>query len=553
MNTLGLFNFLRRILFAITDVALVISITSNISIANAKSVKDVSQTISLSSSDSCSGPVVYLSGATTSLYNQSTVANGTTFNRTGWYSDAVGTGSNPAFSVGYGNPPPYDVCVFRGVINGHIPLDWSFATAHDYAGSGDKVYSGHLSLVDGVRVHNVVDGWKPRELPEFGNTGVMLMRNAYMTGIRDDAIENDDFMPGWIENSLFDGVRTFLSEQNQSESTPVTIGPNEDPYIRLTQVYVRLYPTNSNMTEPPNRWFKWMPRGTINHKLIITDSVFATGNIPDGSWSQLSFPDGTTFQGTNYILWLGTPGVYQAAIPPGVTFLEGQAAVDKWNQVRNSWLVAHGYNPRPVDDFNPMDDMPYGTFADVWASHPYYQDIEILYANGLTGGCNTSPLKFCPDQIMDRAQAAVFMVRGAFGSGYVPNPSANLFQDDWTPGTWARPWAESMRETNLTTGCKASPLLYCPWVQLPREQVVIFGLKMKYGNFYQPPPATGTVFADMANPNYYATAWAEKAYADGLITNCGVLGGKPKFCPSTLVTRGLGAYVIVRAKNLTMP
>jgi hypothetical protein len=201
-----------------------------------------------------------------------------------------------------------------------------------------------------------------------------------------------------------------------------------------------------------------------------------------------------------------------------------------------------------------IDDLSLGgAFVDVPAMHPYAQDIETLYANGLTGGCSTSPLKFCPDQIMDRAQASVFMMRGTFGSAYLPNPTANLFQDNWTKGTWALPWAEAMRETNLTTGCKASPPLYCPWVQLPREQVVIFGLKMKYGNFYQPPPATGTVFADMTNPNYYATPWAEQAYADGLIQACGVLNGKPKFCPTVLVTRGLGAYVIVRAKNLTMP
>jgi len=82
---------------------------------------------------------------------------------------------------------------------------------------------------------------------------------------------------------------------------------------------------------------------------------------------------------------------------------------------------------------------------------------------------------------------------------------------------------------------------------------VIFALKMKYGNSYLPPAATGTVFADLTDPNYYATSWAEKAYADGLILSCGSSGGKPKFCPSVLVSRGLGAYVIVRAKNLTMP
>jgi hypothetical protein len=195
------------------------------------------------------------------------------------------------------------------------------------------------------------------------------------------------------------------------------------------------------------------------------------------------------------------------------------------------------------------------SFADVPFSHPYYNDIEILYANGFTAGCSTGPLKFCPDQPMNRAQAAVFMMRGNFGSSYAP-PAGMAYQfknDDWSKGTWAQPWAEAMLGAGLTSGCSASPLKYCPWVQLPREQVVIFGLKLKYGNSYLPPPATGTIFADFTNKNYYATAWAEKAFADGLIQACGTSGGKPAFCPKVLVTRGLAAYVIVRARNLTMP
>jgi hypothetical protein len=195
--------------------------------------------------------------------------------------------------------------------------------------------------------------------------------------------------------------------------------------------------------------------------------------------------------------------------------------------------------------------IPY--FADVSLSHPYWDDIEVLYANGLTGGCGTAPLKFCPDQIMNRAQAAVFMVRGAYGAGFVPHPTSFKFKDNWSGAPYARNWAEAMRETNLTSGCKASPLLYCPMQSLNREQAVVFGLKMKYGTNYMPPPATGKVFADMTNPKYWATAWAEKAYADGLITSCGMLNGKPKFCPTILVTRGLGAYIIVRAKSLVRP
>jgi hypothetical protein len=92
--------------------------------------------------------------------------------------------------------------------------------------------------------------------------------------------------------------------------------------------------------------------------------------------------------------------------------------------------------------------------------------------------------------------------------------------------------------------------LFCPWQQLPREQVVIFGLKLKHGNSYLPPPATGTLFADMTNPSYYATPWAEQAYKDGIILACGTSGGKPLFCPTTIVDRGLAAYVVAKAKGL---
>jgi uncharacterized delta-60 repeat protein/CSLREA domain-containing protein len=193
------------------------------------------------------------------------------------------------------------------------------------------------------------------------------------------------------------------------------------------------------------------------------------------------------------------------------------------------------------------------TFADVPTSHPYYPDIEILYANGLTGGCSTSPLKFCPDQILNRGQAAVFMLRGNFGSSYLPPVATHIFKDDWTKGPWAEPWAEGMRREGLSAGCLTNPPKYCPWNQIPREQAVIFALRMKYGTNYTPPPATGTLFADMTNPGYYATSWAEQAYKDGLIPTCGISGGKPKICPRDLVSRGLAAYMIVRAKNLTMP
>lgn len=196
---------------------------------------------------------------------------------------------------------------------------------------------------------------------------------------------------------------------------------------------------------------------------------------------------------------------------------------------------------------------PATTFADVPTTHPYYQDIEILYANGLTAGCSTNPLKFCPDQIMDRAQAAVFMVRGILGRDYFPAPAQHILMDDWSLGPWAEPWAEAMINEGLSAGCSVLPKKYCPWVQFTRAQVVVFGLRMKYGVNYLPPSASGNLFADMTVAGDPATSWAEQAYLDGLIQACGTSGGKPMFCPNELVTRGLGAYVIVHAQNLSMP
>lgn len=310
---------------------------------------------------SCNGPVIRVTGRTGDPYEQGTTPAGATFDLAGWYSDAVGRSANHAFEVG-GRNAPTDVCVIGGVVNGHIPLTSGWAATHDYGGFGYRTTTSGLAMVDGARVHNVEDGWKPRESAAtrdvsstYPNVGTMSMRDVYMTGIRDDAIENDEFMPGDIQDSLFDGVWCFLSEQNQTGGSPATIGSSEDRTIRITRDYVRLSVTNGGETGA-GHWFKWQGRGSQNHTLVITDSVFAVDSQPRLGWSSLSIPAGTVWRGTNFILWLGAPGGYGGPRPSGTTFLEGQAAQDKWSQVRNSWLSAHGYAPRPAGDLDPMDD-----------------------------------------------------------------------------------------------------------------------------------------------------------------------------------------------------
>ena len=59
------------------------------------------------------------------------------------------------------------------------------------------------------------------------------------------------------------------------------------------------------------------------------------------------------------------------------------------------------------------------SFSDVPTSHPFFQFIEALYAAGITVGCGTNPLRFCPDDPITRGQEAVFISK-ALGL-YWPN------------------------------------------------------------------------------------------------------------------------------------
>ena len=223
------------------------------------------------------------------------------------------------------------------------------------------------------------------------------------------------------------------------------------------------------------------------------------------------------------------------------------------------------------------------TFGDVPCDHQHWRYIEVLYDEGYTAGCSTSPLNYCPDTILNRGMTAVFILRGAEGVGVNPpnpNPDPVFCLEcvpscvgcdpcpacDWDfycdPGTademhilWAKRWSEHLYDEGYTAGCQApgEQMKYCPCQKLPKVEASVFALRLMHGQSYQPPPATGTLFADMTDTGYWGTKWAEQAYRWGLLPDCGVEGGKPKFCPDEEVNRAWAAYMVVQAKDLNVP
>jgi hypothetical protein len=182
------------------------------------------------------------------------------------------------------------------------------------------------------------------------------------------------------------------------------------------------------------------------------------------------------------------------------------------------------------------------TFGDVSTSYWSWGFIERLYNAGVTGGCSTNPLKYCPETNVTRGQMAVFLLKGMYGKDYVaPDATGTVFNDVPVTHMFAK-WIEQLAAEGITGGCGGGN--YCPNSPVTREQMAVFLLVAKHGTGYTPPVATG-VFSDVPAANAYAP-WIEQLAAEGITGGCG--GGK--YCPKLVVNRAQMAVFLVKAFSL---
>ena len=99
-----------------------------------------------------------------------------------------------------------------------------------------------------------------------------------------------------------------------------------------------------------------------------------------------------------------------------------------------------------------------------WAAHT-----ERLAEVGVTAGCATGPLRYCPQQAVTRAQMATFLTR-AFD---LPSGSAAGFVDVAATHTHAAS-IDALAAAGVTTGCATGPLRYCPQKPVTRAQMATF-------------------------------------------------------------------------------
>ena len=180
------------------------------------------------------------------------------------------------------------------------------------------------------------------------------------------------------------------------------------------------------------------------------------------------------------------------------------------------------------------------TFQDVPMNYWAWSFIERLYTAGITGGCSTNPLNYCPTAPVTRAQMAVFLLKGIHGSAYTPPAVAgNTGFTDVATDYWAAAWIKQLAAEGITGGCGVG--LYCPENTVTRDQMAIFLLRSTHGSAYTPPAATG-VFTDVPT-DYWAAAWIEQLAAEGITSGCAA----GTYCPTNPVTRGQMAVFLVKA------
>jgi subtilisin family serine protease len=185
-------------------------------------------------------------------------------------------------------------------------------------------------------------------------------------------------------------------------------------------------------------------------------------------------------------------------------------------------------------------------FTDVPNDYWAIDYIQALYLAGYVAGCNADPLMYCPDSVISRAEAAVFVERGIHYSTYLPgDPSSQTFND--VPlSSWAAKWAGQLYIDGYTSGCNTTPLLYCPWGGNTRAEASVFFLRMLNGQSYVPPEPTVQVFDDVPLGEWY-TKWVHAAYDAGLLPACQT--SPLRFCPHEDLTRAWAAYMMVQAKG----
>jgi hypothetical protein len=188
-------------------------------------------------------------------------------------------------------------------------------------------------------------------------------------------------------------------------------------------------------------------------------------------------------------------------------------------------------------------------FNDVQSNDPYFDYVSLMSNYGITAGCQSSPLLYCPSTPVTRAQMSVFVVAGlnlALGTSLTYAPTA-YFQDvpaTGVPDSIYFPFVQRIAQLGITAGCQVSPALYCPDESITQGQMAVFMIVawMQANNLTTFTYTTTPYFTDVPETDIYFK-FVQKMRDLGFWTGC----SPTLYCESSPVTRDQMAPMIMRS------
>ncbi len=92
-------------------------------------------------------------------------------------------------------------------------------------------------------------------------------------------------------------------------------------------------------------------------------------------------------------------------------------------------------------------------FADVGRGHWAKKWIEAMYRNGVTSGCGSNPRTYCPTNLVTRDQISVFLLLAKEGPAYAPPPCTTAPFNDVPVSSPFCPWMQELAKRGITGGC----------------------------------------------------------------------------------------------------
>jgi len=187
-----------------------------------------------------------------------------------------------------------------------------------------------------------------------------------------------------------------------------------------------------------------------------------------------------------------------------------------------------------------------GSFPDV-PEDTFYPFIENLFHNGVTAGGGCGAGLYCGEDDVLRQQMAVFLVKAAYGSSFVPPPATGSVFVDVPAASPFAAWIEELVQLGVAAGCGGGN--FCPTAVVTRQQMAVFLGKTLWGSGFQGTPCSGT-FEDVDCVTNPFANYIEWLYQNGIAAGC--QANPPLYCPTDSTKRKQMAAFLVKTFGLQL-